>query len=103
MERRGPMTHLALEKVSHHEVVVHRLGDDLGNGLGRHLNIGVVLRRASLHEARSAKCSCRVSVPIVVLSHLAVSCKTKTRNISKLREVFLHLALVESMRDPTDI
>lgn len=97
------MTHLALEKVSHHEVVVHRLGDDLGHGLGRHLNVGVVLRRASLHEARSAEGSCRVSVPAVVRPHLAVPCETKTRNIAELREVFLHLVLVEAVRDPTDV
>lgn len=48
-------TYLTLEEVTHQEVVVHCLGDDLGNRLGRHFEVGVVLGGTGLLISKSHK------------------------------------------------
>jgi hypothetical protein len=46
------MTHLAFQEVAHHQIVVHRLRNDLSDRFGRHFDVSVVFGRAGLGSAK---------------------------------------------------
>jgi hypothetical protein len=90
------LSYLTLEEVTHEEVVVHGIGDDLGNRLRRHFDVGIVLGSARLHISRDPK-------KIRRSTYLPVSCKTDLGDVSELGKVLLHLVLVETMGNSTEV
>ena len=93
-QRSRDSTYVDLKKVSHEEIVVHGVCDDLGHGLRSHLDVGIVTGSTGLGSVLPD-----VSAEI---TYLPVPGKTDFGDISKLGEVLLHLVLVETVRDSTN-
>jgi len=94
-QRSRDSTYVDLKKVSHEEIVVHGVCDDLGHGLRSHLDVGIVTGSTGLGSVLPD-----VSAEI---TYLPVPGKTDFGDISKLGKVLLHLILVETVRDSTDV
>lgn len=47
------MTHMTLQDMTHEEVIVHRLGRDLGDRLVGHLDVGEMFRSSGLSAGRT--------------------------------------------------
>jgi hypothetical protein len=91
---------LAFQNVTHEQVVVHGLRNDLRNRERVELNEGVMFRSASLNGIASKN---RVIPVEDGPAYFFVSRQAETGDLAELGEVGLELVLVETMRDAREV
>ena len=104
-------THVTLKDMAHQQVVVHRLCRDLGDRFVGHLDISEMFRCSGLIRRRGSN-DREVQVNLSQQGYNGTACgrtdlfvpsQPQPRNVTELREISLHLVLVKSMRDSSEV